>query len=183
MSTLIFTTLRQNKTSILKHSFILFLATCCLSAFAKDPSPNAFTVKGRVIDKNEIGLSGATVSEKGTTNSTSTGADGSFTINLSQPATLVVTYVGYEAKEIFVRGATSDLTITINPVSGSMESVVIVGYGTQRKLISTAAVSSVKGDQLATVPAANISNSLAGRATGIITRANGGRPGADNQTI
>ena len=65
----------------------------------------------------------------------------------------------------------------------SLEDVIVVGYGTQKKLISTAAVSSVKGEQLAAVPAANISNSLAGRATGIITRANGGRPGADNQTI
>jgi TonB-linked SusC/RagA family outer membrane protein len=183
MSTTNFTTLKQNKTSFLKHSFLFFLITCCATAFAKSPTPYAFTVKGRIIDKNEIGLSGATVSEKGTTNSTSTAADGSFTINLSQPATLVVTYVGYEAKEIFVRGATSDLTITLSAVSGSMESVVVVGYGTQRKLISTAAVSTVKGEQLAQVPAANISNSLAGRTTGIITRANGGRPGADNQTI
>lgn len=64
-----------------------------------------------------------------------------------------------------------------------MESVIVVGYGTQRKLISTASVATVKGEQLSVVPAANISNALAGRTTGIITRAQGGRPGADNQTI
>jgi TonB-linked SusC/RagA family outer membrane protein len=183
MSTTNFTTLKQNKTSFIKHIFFLLLITCCVTAFAKNTAPNAFTVKGRVIDKNEVGLAGATVSEKGTTNSTSTAADGSFTINLSQPATLVITYVGYQAKEVFVRAATSDLTVTLSTVSGAMESVIVVGYGTQRKLISTAAVSTVKGDQLATVPAANISNSLTGRATGIIGRANGGRPGADNQSI
>lgn len=183
MSTLIFTSLKQNKTSIIKHSVLLFLITCCITAFAKNPAPNAFTVKGRVIDKNEIGLAGATVSEKGTTNSTSTAADGSFTINLSQPSTLVITYVGYQSREIFVRAATSDLTVTLNTVSGAMESVIVVGYGTQRKITSTVAVSTVKGEQLAQVPAANISNSLAGRTSGIITRANGGRPGGDNQTI
>jgi TonB-linked SusC/RagA family outer membrane protein len=190
MSTLIFTTLKQNKTPFIKKSLVLFLLACCVTAFAKNsndkngiPSPYAFTVKGRIIDKNEIGLAGATVSEKGTTNSTSTASDGSFSINLSQPATLLITYVGYEGKEIFVRAATSDLTVTLSAVSGSMESIVVVGYGTQRKLISTAAVSSVRGEQLAAVPVPNISNSLAGRATGVITRAQGGRPGADNQTI
>jgi TonB-linked SusC/RagA family outer membrane protein len=190
MSTLIFTTLKQNKTSFFKQSFLVFLIACSSTAFAKEPdnkthtpAPYAFTVKGRVIDKNEIGLAGATVSAKGTTNAASTAADGSFTIELSQPTTLVFSFVGYQAKEVFVRAATSDLTVTLSTVSGAMESVIVVGYGTQRKITSTAAVSTVKGEQLAQVPAANISNSLAGRTSGIITRANGGRPGADNQTI
>src|SRR5512141_2263118 len=98
MRKLIFTTLKQNKTSIIKHCIFLFLVTCCITAFANNPTPNAFTVKGRVIDKNEIGLAGATIVEKGTTNATSTAADGSFTINLSQPGTLLITYVGYQAK-------------------------------------------------------------------------------------
>jgi TonB-linked SusC/RagA family outer membrane protein len=183
MSTLILKTLKKNRTSFLRHSFFLFLITCCITAFAKNPTPFSFVVKGKVIDKNEIGLSGATIIEKGTTNGTSTAADGSFTINLSQPATLVITFVGYQTKEIFVKEAASDLTVTLSTVSGTMESVIVVGYGTQRKLISTAAVSTIKGEQLAVVPAANISNALAGRTTGIITRAQGGRPGADNQTI
>lgn len=189
MSTIIFKILKAHKTSLLTHSFIILLIACSITTFAKNgntggmPGPNAFAVKGRIIDKNEVGLAGATITEKGTTNATSTATDGSFTINLSGPATLVITYIGYQTKEIFVKATASDLTITLSSVSGSLESVVVIGYGTQRKLISTAAVSTVKGEQLAVVPAANISNSLAGRATGIITRANGGRPGADNQTI
>jgi TonB-linked SusC/RagA family outer membrane protein len=190
MRKLILKTLKENKTAFIRHSFFFLLVTCCLTALAKDPthkkhtpSPYAITVKGKIVDKNEIGLAGATVSEKGTTNATSTAGDGSFAINLSGPATLVITYVGYQTKEIFVSKATSDLTVTLSTLSGSLESVVVIGYGTQRKLISTAAVSTVKGEQLAAVPAANISNALAGRATGIITRAQGGRPGADNQTI
>jgi TonB-linked SusC/RagA family outer membrane protein len=187
MSTLI-KILKENKSSFFKTGFLVFLIACFATVFANGsnnstPNPFAFTVKGKVIDKNEVGLAGATVTEKGTSNATLTAADGSFTINLSQPATLVVTYVGYQTKEIFVREAASDLIITLSTVSGTMESVIVVGYGTQRKLISTAAVSTVKGEQLAVVPAPNISNALAGRTTGIITRARGGRPGDDNQDI
>ncbi len=184
--------LRFGETSFAKTCFFLLMIACCFTSFAKDPinknrtaaSSYAFTVSGKVIDDNGKGLAGATISEKGNTNSTVTGADGGFSINLQgQSAVLVVSYVGFTIKEIPVSGANSNLTVQLSAVSNSLEDVIVVGYGTQRKLTSTSAVSSVKGAQLSTVPAANISNSLAGRATGIITRANGGRPGADNATI
>jgi TonB-linked SusC/RagA family outer membrane protein len=191
MRILISTPIRLNKTYLIKHYFFFLLLACYVPSFANDPidknrihNSNAFTVKGRVIDDGGKGLPGATVSEKGTTNSTATGADGGFTINIQgQSAVLVVSYVGYTAKEISVNGATSDLTISLSAVGSSLEDVVVVGYGTQRKQNTTSAISTVKGAELSKVPAANISNTLAGRATGIITRANGGRPGADNATI
>ncbi len=102
---------------------------------------------------------------------TTTGADGSFSLTIQQKsAVLVVSYVGFQSKEVPVRAGATDVTIELTPGVNSLEDVIVVGYGTQRKqLSSTAAVSRVKGDQLAEVPDANISNSLAGRATGIIT--------------
>src|SRR5688572_12619197 len=183
--------LRFGETLPAKICLSLMMFACCITSFANDPidknrttASYAFTVSGKVVDDAGKGLAGATISEKGSTNSTATTADGSFTINLQgNAAVLVVSYVGYTIKEIPVTTASSSLTIQLSSVSNSLEDVIVVGYGTQRKLTSTSAVSSVKGGELAKVPAANITNSLAGRATGVITRANGGRPGADNATI
>src|SRR5215216_6894227 len=100
--------LRLDKTFLIKHCFFLFLITCNVTSFAKDPinknripNPYAFTVRGKVMDDAGKGLPSATVTEKGSSNSTATTADGSFTINIQgQSAVLVVSYVGYTAKEI-----------------------------------------------------------------------------------
>jgi TonB-linked SusC/RagA family outer membrane protein len=169
---------RVHEKVLSKLLFFLFFITCTATSFA------AFNVKGKVVDQNGNGLGGATIVEKGRRNATTTAPDGSFNINIrGQEAVLLFSYVGFLSKEIPVKDATSDLVVQLTSTTGSLEDVIVVGYGTQKKIISTAAVATVKGEQLAAVPAANISNGLAGRATGIITRAQGGRPGADNQTI
>ncbi|MBO9564234.1 MAG: TonB-dependent receptor [Niastella sp.] len=166
----------------------LFLALIMFQATAwanHPPSPRAFTVSGKVLDDKGNALAGASITQKGSTNNaTTTAADGSFTITIQErSATLVISYVGFQLKEVAVRNATTDMTISLTPGINSLDDVIVIGYGTQKKQLSTASVARVKGEQLAVVPAANISNSLAGRATGVITRANGGRPGADNATI
>lgn len=168
-------------------AFIMFRAT----SFAHDaghrhhpPPPFAFTVSGKVFDDKGNALAGASITQKGFSNATTTAADGSFTLTIQQSsAVLVVSYVGFLLKEVAVKTATAALEIALSPGLNSLDDVVVIGYGTQKKQLSTASVARVKGEQLAVVPAANISNSLAGRATGVITRANGGRPGADNATI
>ncbi|MBS1566307.1 MAG: TonB-dependent receptor plug domain-containing protein, partial [Bacteroidetes bacterium] len=172
---------------------LLFLAFIMIriTSFANDPgnrnhppSPVAFTVNGKVLDGMGNGLQGASVVQKGSSNATITGVDGSFSITIQQKsAVLVISYVGFQSKEVSVRAGGPAISIELTPGINSLEDVIIVGYGTQRKQLSTASVSRVKSDQLVAVPAANISNSLAGRATGIITRSNGGRPGADNATL
>src|SRR5690242_15913421 len=182
---------RHDRSFLIKHCLLLLLVSSQITLFAKtprnnhhSPNPYAFTVKGRVIDDKGDGLSGATVAQRGHTNTTSTAGDGSFSINIQQEsAVLIISYVGYMTKEVPVRNATSDLVIQLSSNIASLDSVIIVGYGTTKRSVSTVAISSVKGEQLAAVPAANITNALAGRVTGILTRANGGRPGADNANI
>ena len=171
--------------------FFLAFIMCRVTSFANDPgnrnhlpSPVAFTVNGKVVDGKGSGLPGASVIQKGHSNATTTGADGSFSITIQQrSAVLVISYVGFQSKEVPVTAGASNITIELTPTANSLEDIIVVGYGTQRKVLSTAAVSRVKGEQLTAVPDANISNSLAGRATGIITRSTGGRPGADNATL
>lgn len=183
--------MKFNDCCIKRICLFLLLVTCQLSLLANDPVKNyhlpaytAFVVSGKIVDNKGNTLPGASILQKGTSNATTSGADGSFSITIQEnAAVLVVSFIGFLNKEVPVSGAVSDLVIDLAPGISSLEDVIVVGYGTQRKQLSTAAVSNVKGEQLAAVPAANISNTLAGRATGIITRANGGRPGADNATL
>lgn len=172
----------------IKIFFFLGFITCQLTLFAHDPinknHPTAFTISGKVVDEKGNGLQGVSVIQKGHSNATTSGTDGSFSITIQErSAVLVFSYVGFLSKEVSVKAGAIDLVVELSPGANSLEDVIVVGYGTQRKILSTSAVSKVKGSQLTEVPAANISNSLAGRATGVITRANGGRPGADNATI
>lgn len=143
----------------------------------------ARTITGVITSEAGEPLAGASVNVKNTTRYTVSNAKGEFSIEVEDnSAILVVSYTGYATKEITV-GSASSIAVTLAAINTAMDEVVVVGYGTQRKIISTASISSVKGEELSKVPAANISNSLAGRASGIITRSQGGRPGADNQTI
>jgi len=168
--------------------FLVFLMTCRVNLFAGDPindnHPAAFTVTGKVVDDKGNALQGVSIIQKGRSNATTSGADGSFSIAIREKsAVLVFSYVGFQVKEVSVKAGAADLVVDLTPGANSLEDIIVVGYGTQRKVLSTAAVSRIKGSQLTEVPAANISNSLAGRATGIMTRSNGGQPGSDNATL
>jgi len=191
MSRIISTSRRFSRVIFTKPLLFLFLIACCLTSFAKTPIDKnhpkdftAFTINGKVLDANGSPLVNATVAEKGQSNATSTRSDGSFSLTIQgQSAVLIISFVGYQSKEVTVNNGTATVSVQLTPIIGSLEDVIVVGYGTQKKLTSTVAVSTVKGSQLAAVPAANITNGLAGRASGVIVRANGGRPGADNATV
>ena len=92
-------------------------------------------MKGRVVDESGNGLQGATVSEKGrTNNSTSTAADGGFTLNVQSPeAVLVVSYVGLQSNEIVAKGASTNMVVRLTSLNNSLQDVMVVGYGTQKK--------------------------------------------------
>ena len=176
---------------LIKICFFIVLVTCHITSYAKKPinkglskTYTAFVVNGKIVDGKGNGLSGASIMQKDHSNGTTTAADGTFTLTIQEEsAVLVVSYVGFQSKEVLVKPGTANIIVMLSPVAGSMEDVIIIGYGTQKKQLSTSAVATVKSEQLTAVPAANISNSLAGRATGVMTRANGGRPGADNATL
>ena len=103
--------------------------------------------------------------QKAHSNGTTTAADGTFSITIqSASAVLVISHVGFQSKEVLVKAGTANIIVELRPGVGLMEDVIVIGYGTQKKQLSTSAVATVKSEQLTAVPAANISNSLAGRA-------------------
>lgn len=88
-------------------------------------------ISGKIVDKNGEPIIGANVLEKGTTNGTITNIDGRFELTVQKKA-IVVSYIGYITKEVTVSGR--NMTITLEEDSKALEEVVIVGFGTQKKV-------------------------------------------------
>lgn len=137
-------------------------------------------VSGVVSDSTGSPIIGATVVEKGLpSNGTSTNASGRFTITLKGTSrALLVSFVGYQQREVNVADNRNP-QITLVNAAGGMEDIVIVGYGRQRKVTTTGAISTVAGAELRENPAASLQNTLAGRLPGFFSQQTSGRPGAD----
>lgn len=103
------------------------------------------TVKGTVLDETGSSVIGANVLEKGTTNGTITDMDGNFTLKVKNDAVLVVSFIGYKDQTIPVKGKT-EFKITLKEDSGLLDEVVVVGYGVQKKVNLTGAVSTVSAE-------------------------------------
>lgn len=139
------------------------------------------TIKGTVLGKDGNPVIGATVSEKGTANATTTDVDGNFSLNLSdKDATLVVSSIGYKTVEI---QATQAGSITLEVDESALEEVVVVGYGTQKKGNMTSAVSEVDAKVLQDRPAPTVVNMLQGAAPGLVVSRNSGQPGSQGLNI
>ncbi|NDP20047.1 MAG: TonB-dependent receptor [Paludibacter sp.] len=167
------------KTNTITLFIVLFLF-CSGQILAQ--STKLSTINGSVSDVSGP-LPGVSILEKGTTNGTITNTNGKFTLSPKGTApVLVVTYIGYETKEISVKN-TSDLNIILNEDTKKLEEVVVVGYGTQKKVSVTGAVSIVGKAQLLQTPQANISNALVGRMPGLLSVQRSGQPGEDASTL
>ncbi len=145
------------------------------------PVPN--TVSGYVKDDKDAFLQGVTVTEKGTGNSTSTNDKGRFSINITTAnPVLQFSFSGFISKEIAVAGkAIVNTTLAVD--TKGLDDVVVVGYGTQKKINNTGAQASMTGKLLVQSPAANISNSLVGRLPGLFASQASGEPGNDQSTL
>lgn len=121
-------------------------------------------------------LPGVTVLVKGTTNGTITDIDGNYKITVPEEGVLVVSFVGFKTQEVPINGRSSidvDLDIDIS----TLEEVVVVGYGTQRKSDLTGAISSLTGDDLRGSITASADQALQGRVAGVQVTQNSGQPG------
>ncbi|MEC3905811.1 TonB-dependent receptor [Tamlana sp. 2201CG12-4] len=135
------------------------------------------TITGVVLDETGVPLPGANIIEKGTTNGAQTDFDGNFSLDLlSADATLVVSYVGYKATEVVVGNQTT-LRIALE-LDSTLDEIVVVGYGRQRKSDLTGAVSSIKSEEIAKTPLFNVADAISGKAAGVQVTTNNGSPGA-----
>ena len=108
-------------------------------------------VKGQVLDNAGVPVIGANVVVKGTTNGTITDLDGNFTLEVPQGAVLSITYVGFTEQTVTVRGS-EPLTIQLKEDAEALEEVVVVGFGTQKKVNLTGSVGTVDNDKMPCKP-------------------------------
>ena len=137
-------------------------------------------VTGTVLDENGETIIGANVVVKGTTNGTITDIDGAFTINASPNATLVISFIGYSTQEIKIAN-NKFLQIKLSEDSKILDEIVVIGYGTQKKVNLTGAVDVIKNDVLTNRQAPTVSQLLQGVSPGLnlaINDQNGFQPGA-----
>ena len=125
-------------------------------------------------------LIGANVVLKGTAEGTTTDLDGKFSISVPAGVnTLVVSYLGFETKEVSI--TSNSLTITLEGGKTTLEEVVVVGYGTQKKSVVTGAISSVKSQEIENLPnIGRVEHVLQGRTSGVYIAANAGQPGSSS---
>ncbi|MCD0465924.1 TonB-dependent receptor [Flavobacterium sp. ENC] len=135
------------------------------------------TIKGVVLDELGQPMIGVTIVPKGSPRGTTTDFDGTFTIIVpSNTEALVFSYVGYENKEVLIANQTN-IKVSMAPSSKTLNEVVIVGYGTQKKKNVLGAMSSVKGESLILSSAPSVLTALQGKVAGLQITQNSAQPG------
>ncbi|SDG93396.1 TonB-linked outer membrane protein, SusC/RagA family [Pedobacter terrae] len=158
---------------------ISVLAALCLLTINVALAQN-ITVKGKVIDGGDkTPLPGVTILVKGTQTGTQTDVNGGYSISAPANATLVFNFVGYTALEQAVNNQTT-INVSLASSTQQLEQVVVVGYGTQRKIDVTGAVASVKGEDINKQPSTNPISALQGKVAGV-SISNNATPGSAPQ--
>uniref|UniRef100_A0AB33IZ21 TonB-dependent receptor n=2 Tax=unclassified Prevotella TaxID=2638335 RepID=A0AB33IZ21_9BACT len=137
-------------------------------------------ITGTVKDAKGEPLTGATVVQKGTTNGTVTDVDGRFVLNAPVGSTLLISYIGSNDQEV---KATDNLSIVLTDNVSALEEIVVVGYGTQKKMDLTGSVANIGSKDLANRPVTTLSSAIQGLAPGVAVTQGQGRPGQEGATI
>lgn len=159
------------------------------AAYANYPSSNELLtvtqqtgkIKGTIVDsKTGEPVIGASVKVKGTKLAAVTDLNGEFELNTHANATLQISYVGFKETEV---KASNDMKISLEEDTESLEEVVVVGYGTQKKESLTGAMANIKGEKLKDITSATVENMLNGKVSGVYVAPGSGRPGSTGAII
>ncbi len=135
------------------------------------------SISGVVTEINNAPIPGANIVVKGTSNGTTSGFDGNFTINnVGISDILVISYLGFKSKEVVV-GDQLTIDVVLEEDTAQLDEVVVIGYGTSNKKELVSAVSQVKGEVIRNQPVSRLDQALQGRATGVEVVSNNGAPG------
>ena len=166
----------------------LCIVLCMLLLLPASAQPSAdsgrkIRVSGRVVDSKGFVIAGATVLVKNGSAGTVSDAQGNFQLTVPQGATLQVSFLGYESREISAIGGGKPLTVTLVEQTQQVDDVVVVGYGVQKKESVLGAISQVNNEQLVNSGTTNITNAIAGKLSGVTTIQTGGQPGNNDANI
>ncbi|AYD48256.1 TonB-dependent receptor [Arachidicoccus soli] len=167
------------KNLVILFSFLLMSLLVSIPALAQ----NKTLFKGEVVDNQGTPLSNVTITIAGSKTGTITDTNGKFEISVTPSSSLIFSSIGFESQTIAVNNRNSLRVVLKSAQASSLNDVVVVGYGTQKRATLTGSISEVKGADLVKSPQANLSNSLAGRFSGIIVDNRSGEPGYDGSSI
>jgi TonB-linked SusC/RagA family outer membrane protein len=166
----------MKKQLLSKVLFSMFFVLIGIQVLAQDR-----TVSGRVTASDDgSGIPGASVSVKGTSKGATSDADGNYKITVSGSAVITVSSVGFISQDITV-GNRTQINVVLVADTKSLQEVVVVGYGTQKKSQMTGAISSVGSKEIQELPITNARQALQGRAAGVDVVQPGSKPGAGPQ--
>ncbi|GEO03584.1 SusC/RagA family TonB-linked outer membrane protein [Adhaeribacter aerolatus] len=157
---------------------LLLLVSLLLAVLAAQAQTGG-ALKGRVTDESQNPLPGVTVTLKGTTTGAITDAEGRYTFPTAVTnGTLVFSFIGYTPKEVAINNRTT-VDVSLAPDAKALSEVVVVGYGTQRKIETTGAIASVKAEELTQTPVVNVAQGLQARVAGVQVTQNSAAPGGN----
>jgi TonB-linked SusC/RagA family outer membrane protein len=137
------------------------------------------SLKGRVVDENGKGLAGVSVQVEGSKGGVTTDQNGEFQLIVPENAKLIFTYVGYIRQTIPVDNRDHiDIVLKLDPTAASLNDVIVVGYGTQKRSDVTGSVSSVLQSRLTEIPVTNVLNAVEGSVAGFTVTQTSFTPGA-----
>ena len=158
------------KSKLLSLFFFMVMSCCVMQAQTK-------SIKGTVVDENNMPIPGVNVVVEGTTNGTITDFDGNYSINVSEDAKLIFSFIGYNNQVL--PATSSPLNVKMEPEFTALDEVVAVGYGTQKRKDVTGSVASVSAESLAAIPVASASEALTGKMAGVQITTTEGSPDAE----
>lgn len=163
----------------MRKTALFLLAFLCAVSFSRaQNNQDNITLTGKVVDKSDVPLIGATVHIKGTTHQVVTDRNGEFHFLTGQklPIEVTITYVGYQEQNVPINSFTP-VTVYLLESSGNLNDVVVVGYGTQRRKDLTSSISTIKDAEVQAIPVASFDAQLQGKAPGLQINSNTGVPG------
>ena len=146
------------------------------------PQESKRKISGRVTDEFGEAVIGANVMVKGTSMGTTTDMDGRYSVNVNNDEVLQFSFIGYLSQDVRV-GSNAVLNVTIKEDVTGLDEVVVVGYGTQKKMNVTGSVAQISAKDLVKAPMTSITNMLAGKLPGLVSRQSSGQPGADEANM
>lgn len=146
------------------------------------PQESKRKITGRVRDEFGEAVIGANVFVKGSSTGTTTDLDGRYELNVGDGDALQFTFIGYVPQEVRV-GAAPVINVTIKEDVRGLDEVVVVGYGTQKKLNVTGSIAQISAKDLVKAPMTSVTNMLAGKLPGLISTQNSGQPGSDQSSM
>ncbi|QJD96843.1 TonB-dependent receptor [Mucilaginibacter robiniae] len=160
--------------------YLTFL--CCSIIFGTNPAAYAqtasYTLKGRVLDEKGNPLPGASVKVNGTSQGITADVSGAFTLSLTGPATITVSFVSYVTKTVNVTSANKTIDVTLSENGRQLSDVVVVGYGTQKRSDVTGSVASVPKSRLEQLPVTNVLQAIEGAVAGVNVTTGSSIPGS-----